>query len=34
MGLFLRIQLEVECFIGRDIKMEAIDGMIDKLENW
>lgn len=27
-------RLEVECFIGRDIKKDALDGMVEKLENW
>ena len=27
-------QLEVECFIGRDIKREKLDSMIEKLEHW
>ena len=27
-------QLEVECFIGRDIRMERLDGMVTKLEQW
>ena len=30
----LGLQLEVECFIGRDIKMESIPDMVKKLENW
>ena len=28
------MQLEVECFIGRDIKMDSIPVMIQKLESW
>ncbi|XP_064385414.1 COP9 signalosome complex subunit 7b-like [Halichondria panicea] len=27
-------QLQVECFIGRDIKVESIASMVDKLESW
>lgn len=31
---FFHMQLEVECFIGRDIKMDSVPIMIQKLESW